>query len=96
MGNLFSSQSCSQTFLKIKKIFHLVIPNYVLTPLSSCDTEWPGNEQEDKIRCPTVTASKQGNKQKSLLELRPASQLAMTERISEKHCGGAGQKRRVE
>lgn len=45
----------------------------MLTPLSSCDTEWPGNEQEDKIRCPTVTASKQGNKQTKALTRADAS-----------------------
>ena len=45
----------------------------MLSSLSSCDTQWPDNEQEDKIRCPTVTASKRGNKQTKTLTRADAS-----------------------
>lgn len=40
--------------------------------------------KEIKIRCPTMMASKQVN----MLEPMPVSQMAMTEKMSEKHCGG--------
>lgn len=46
--------------------------------------------KEIKIRCPMMAG-----KQVNIIELTPVTQIAMAERMSQEHCGSAGQRCRI-